>query len=128
MIFFLYVEEIFHVTKLGSVGFLPTKTSTVACIVFEAARPEYSPLPLSICLAASVVIFFFPLVYLRGIGCHCRTASSSFLGVDIPFSILRVFSFVVSSFFGITATQESFGYSAIAGLSFILRLWNSRGV
>ena len=117
-----------HVTELGSVGFLPTKTSTVACIVFEAARPEYSPLPLSICLAASVVIFFFPLVYLRGIGCHCRTASSSFLGVDIPFSILRVFSFVVSSFFGITATQESFGYSAIAGLSFILRLWNSRGV
>ena len=44
--FFFYVEEIFHKTPSPfSVGFLPTKTSTVACILFclGAPGPDYSP-------------------------------------------------------------------------------------
>ena len=52
-----------HVTELGSVGFLPTKTSTVAASCTDSRlRGRNSPLPLSICLVASV-LFFFPFLW-----------------------------------------------------------------
>ena len=95
--------------ELGSVGFLPTKTSTVACILFclEAPGPDYSPVPLHICLAASFLsvvpslcfLFFFSFsavslllprrfffvveVFFRGV-CRFVTAASS------PFPVFSV--------------------------------------
>ena len=56
-----FIRHPAHFVELGSVGFLPTKTSTAACILFclGAPGPEYSPLFLHICLAASM-LFIFP--------------------------------------------------------------------
>ena len=61
---------------------------------------------LSWCFVLSFCPFIlsFSGVYVHGIGCYCRTVSSSFLRVEIAFSIFRIFSFVAWSFVGIPVT------------------------